>query len=123
MDILEAYDMVLEKIEELREYIDIEVYRGPFATSLLEKYGNTGLPVDKWVRFDFKIENEIQLLKIKEAGDYLGEAGISFDTGGMIGSRDWEIDWSLSVDEERSQEWIETRESVEEELERLGEDD
>ncbi len=119
MNIFEAYDLVLEKIEELKEYIDIEVFRGPFATQNLEKYGDTGLPVDKWVRFEFKIDNEIQLLKIKEAGDYLGEAGISFDTGGTTGSRDWEVDWSLSVDEEIAQEWIETREEVEEELEKL----
>ena len=32
---------------------------------------------------------------LKQAEKHLLEAGISFDTGGGFGGRDWEWDWSL----------------------------
>ena len=83
---------------------------------MVEKYrGMEGAASpEKWCNISFLCTTDIQCKKLSEAANYLGMAGISFDTGGSKGIRDWETDWSFrytpgKVDEERR----EAREAVE----------
>jgi|WetSurSiteA1Bulk_404760.scaffolds.fasta_scaffold00030_13 hypothetical protein len=48
-----------------------------------------------WIQFDMTKLGQDKLHKLFQAEKLLNEIGISFDTGGGFGGRDWEWDWSL----------------------------
>ncbi len=63
----------------------------------IEKYKD-GLPAERWVHASFRVKDRSELDSVFEAGDRLREKGIYFDTGGCKGQRDWELDWSFSLE-------------------------
>lgn len=93
MDILEAYHKTLGVVEELRQG-GINVVVTP-SVSTREK--DDPLPRDKWVNVKFMVENKAQSDLVRQKSRELGLDGIVFDTGGMQGERDWELDWSFKV--------------------------
>ena len=111
MNILDAYELTLEKA--LETGVDVEIVKHKPHPDNIKKFAGKGLPVEKWRRVQFKVDNEIDILKISEAANYLGQAGITFDSGGTQCIRDWEIDWSFDVSDEPDEEWRERREEVE----------
>lgn len=96
MDIMEAYDLTMQKVDELKadgvESI-IEPYKGKSTRE------GDPLPRDKWVRVTFKVEDKNDSQKILDAMKYLDFAGIAFDSGGTACQRDWELDWSFHLTE------------------------
>ncbi len=94
MNITEAYELTLQKIEELKAQ-GIEVKINPTNSSTVAEK-NDKLPRDKWIRATFMVVGE-ELDKVFRAGEKLFELGINFDTGYGNGGRDWELDWSFRV--------------------------
>jgi len=118
MTTIEAYNLTLDKINELRESginVSMKPSRSRDNRELEQKYsGEDRIPSKLWYFVTFEIKNSEQARKIMEAGNYLGMCGIRFDTGGMGNIRDWEIDWSFSYSAgEDNYEWILAREDVE----------
>lgn len=75
---------------------------------------NDEIPKNLWCRINLKIKDKSDAQKISELGNYLGMCGISFDSGGCKGSRDWEFDWSFKYKKgEENWEWRNAREDVE----------
>lgn len=48
------------------------------------------------LKIDMRLMTEEQKAHIWEASNHLKDAGLGFDTGFGGGTRDWELDWSLS---------------------------
>ena len=97
MNILEAYELTLQKVEELKTQ-GIEVRIKPTNSQTVEKENR--LPKDKWINVKFFEVAGEELDKVFKAGEELLEQGISFDTGygfGPGGGRDWELDWSFHI--------------------------
>jgi len=107
---IEAYEVALVKVWELRESgieIKIRESRSRSSASALEKYGGLPerIPADKWIHVTFLPKTEKDYNKISEQMNILAMAGMRFDTGGGCGGLDWELDWSFiyvggQVDEE-----------------------
>jgi len=103
MNTLEAYDFTLEKIKELETH-EIKVHfkesNSRNSKDCIKKYsGSERISPDKWYHVEMSFDNEFQLNKMIEMQRYLSMCGISFDTGGMSGFRDWELDWSFKYTE------------------------
>lgn len=124
MTIEDAYELVLEKIEELRnEGIEVTINPAGSAddkavTQNADK--GEGLPVNKWLHVSFNVSDEGHALKVREAGNYLGMAGIQFDSGGWQGLRDWELDWSFRYTGKEDEAWRDARDRMEDLIDRLG---
>lgn len=71
---------------------------------LIEKYTSKAdsVPFQNWCRITFypKNQNENELIYRKQLE--LLDLGISFDSGGGCGGRDWELDWSFSFNPNRN---------------------
>jgi len=114
----EAYELAIEKVNELKESgIDTEIIPSCQQNDLntIKKYSKPeNISPDKWINVSFHIEKEGDIDKVFDAGTYLSMCGISFDTGGCCGCRDWELDWSFSYNKnEEKMKWNETRADVE----------
>lgn len=98
MTLLEAFELTLSKVKELEDS-GIKVKRVP---SHNNDYYNlnedSSLPKDKWCAVSFTCSSQEQMNKLHEVERILGDQGIGFDTGAGFGSRDWELDWSFSLD-------------------------
>ena len=97
---VEAYECALVKVWELHEAgieVKIRESRSRTSASALEKYGGVPgrIPPDKWIHVTLKPKTDDDYNKIREAANYLGMAGMRFDTGGGCGGLDWELDWSF----------------------------
>lgn len=98
---IEAYEFTLQKIEDLQEEhpeIDVKIVPSKSRNNaeLREKYiQHQRIPTEKWVHVTFRFPNDNYWYILAELRNYLGQCGISFDTGGMKGYRDWELDWSF----------------------------
>ena len=99
MTTIEAYEHTLEKIKELDDgdiIVRVVPHNSRRSAEIRKRYkGNEHIPPDKWVNVNFRFSNREQEQKIREAVNYLSLCGIYFDTGGMGGERDWELDWSF----------------------------
>jgi hypothetical protein len=95
----EAFQETLDAVEEIRQSgvtVEIRPYKKPVRPGLLDKYsGPERVHRDKWVTVTFKPTDKAACTLIAEKARHLGWLGISFDTGGMLGQRDWELDWSF----------------------------
>ena len=96
---IEAYELTLEKIEELK-ISGIEIKINPCELrnnkELIKEYDNLeNIPPDKWINVAFINLDKIKSMKVHETSKYLGMCGITFDSGGSPGYRDWELDWSF----------------------------
>lgn len=114
---IQAYELTLEKIEELKnEGIEVEIT--PCASQnnkkLVEDYSSKeNIPPDKWINVTFTSLTQKQTERLTELANYLGLCGIRFDTGGWQGERDWELDWSFKYTGKEDQEWRDARYAVE----------
>ena len=117
MTTIEAYDLAIKKVKELKKNgIDFTSRASRSATDkkTIEKYsGPERISPEKWIHVTFKITNKWQALKIHEAANYLGMCGITFDTGGTVDQRDWELDWSFKYMKKKDKDRREARETVE----------
>ena len=97
MNISEAYDFLMKKVDELKEQ-GIEIsFRDSIATpDTIEKYNKLNrLPSTKWKTISLGIQREGDLGKVREIEHLCSMVGIYFDTGYGCGQREWEIDWSF----------------------------
>jgi len=97
MNINEAYDLTLSKVDELeKEGIKHEkIYRnGRFSKELKAK---SKIPFEKWVNIKFVELSRDQKKRVFDSQRELGAKGIYFDSGGFLNGsvRDWELDWSF----------------------------
>lgn len=114
MNIEDAYILALEKVAKL-ESQGIEVLRRPSAGKHNENaLGN--IPRELWLIVTFKFATKKKAILISEALDYLGLIGISFDTSGCCGERDWSLDWSFNYQTVDTEGWKEAREWMESEI-------
>lgn len=114
----EAYELTLDKIEELKkEGISIRMKIPDSANdkSLVEKHRNNpnGVPPEKWISINFYNITDLQADRIFQSASYLGVCGITFDCGGYKDTRDWELDWSFCYSGIEDGEWMEAREEIE----------
>jgi len=124
---IEAYEIALEKVDELKQS-GIQVKITPSTQrndkKIIKQFsGAERIPPDKWIKVEFGELSEDQCEKIKEAANYLGMAGMRFDTSGHKKLRDWDLDWSFIYTGEEDEEWREGREWVEDEIEKLPNSD
>lgn len=120
---IEAYELTLEKVEELRKAgveIKIAASNSRENARAEEKYDRPErIPVDKWVNVNL-LETSVEHTKmIYDAANYLGMCGISFDTGGGCGGRDWDLDWSFKYTGKEDVDARERRDKVEELLDEM----
>lgn len=100
MDILTAYDLVLSKVDDLRDQgVKIEISK-----TFSSEEGD--LPKDKWVEIHFLTVKEDIKEKLNDALKYFSTVGISFDVYGDNIKRTWQLDWSFTVDSELSSSWL-----------------
>lgn len=97
MNINEAYEFVMSKLERLKnEGVDFIINESIKTPILVEKYDKPNrLPVDKWINISFNLEIDTDLQKIYDMENLFKMVGIYFDTRFGKTQRDWEIDWSL----------------------------
>ena len=103
MTVNEAYELTMSVIDEL-EKSGIKVEKKPTGSrnnpETVEKYsGENNIKPDKWVHITFYPSNQVDSRLIHEKARYLGNFGIIFDTGGGMGLRNWELDWSFHCSE------------------------
>lgn len=112
----DAYYFAMTKVNELKE-AGIEVVVKPTKNNedTIKKYNKSErIPPELWNHVTFKVSDDTQSQKVMEAANYLGMCGISFDSGGCSGCRDWELDWSFNYKKgEENWEWRGAREDVE----------
>ena len=99
MNISEAYDFLMNKVNDLKEQ-GIEIsFRDSIATpDTKEKYNKLNrLPSSEWKTICLGIEEEGDLSKVRDIEHLCNMVGIYFDTGYGGGQREWEIDWSFRV--------------------------
>lgn len=97
MNISEAYDFLMKKVDELKEQ-GIEIsFRDSIATpDTIEKYNKLNrLPSTEWKTISLGIRREGDLGKVREIEHLCSMVGIYFDTGYGCGQSEWEIDWSF----------------------------
>lgn len=99
--LMEAYEQVMTVVGDLRES-GIEVSLTPSVSrhepEMVEKY--SGLDCLKpcyWFHVTMEPADETQAKAIYEASVVLRKLGIGFDSGGGMGCRDWELDWSFHL--------------------------
>jgi len=114
----DAYYFAMTKVNELKNggiEVTIKSSKSKNNKEMVKKYDKPDkIPSEFWNNVSFKISDTTQAQKVMEMGNYLGMCGISFDTGGCSGYRDWEFDWSFSYKKgEENWEWRDAREDVE----------
>ncbi len=99
MNINEAYEFVMNKLERLKnEGIEVTLNEPIKTSALIEKYNNPHrLPVDKWINISFSLDRETDIQKIHDMENLCKMVGIYFDTRFGKLQRDWEIDWSFRL--------------------------
>lgn len=126
MKIIEAYELVMEKVFELKESgVDVVITPYDWASRTPQEKEaarlnfinyKSILPIDKWSSISLTYENEIERELIQDTGNYLAMVGICFDCGGCGTSRDWEIDWSFRYTGKEEPQHIEARNNCEESI-------
>jgi hypothetical protein len=113
----EAYDATMAAVKELQAS-GIPVFMWPSDAreepKIVAKYnGPERVSPDKWIHVKFSPVTSDQIQAIAEKAKHLGWLGIGFDTGGMTGQRDWELDWSFRYTTRPDGELEERRDQVE----------
>lgn len=125
MNVIEAYELTLDKLEELKaKGFEVKMVQPKVAHNkeTVEKYNRPDrLPPDMWLHVSIGIKSEKDQNDIFELKKYLAMAGISFDTGGWQGYRDWELDWSFTCKSGCNDKEIETSEMLEDLIKSVGE--
>lgn len=99
MNINEAYDFLINKVNELKEKgIEISIRDSKSTPETIQKYNKPDrLPSSEWKTISLGIKREGDLSEIQNIEHLCHMVGIHFDTGYGGGQRDWEIDWSFRV--------------------------
>jgi len=120
IDICKAYQMVMDAVLLLKNSgIKTEITDSRGRANPPQQYVGDGfLSVDKWVHVSFTFNNEAERRSVADSKRMLGKWGITFDSGGAGNQRDWEIDWSLRIQEDPDKQPL--QETVEEVLLELG---
>lgn len=98
-NIMEAYELTMETVRQLRVdgiEVDISLSLSSVKQGMLDKYSKN-LPPCFWSHVTLKPTSKEEACKIQEKQEELRQYGISFDSGGGCGGRDWEIDWSFGL--------------------------
>lgn len=115
METYQAYETVLTTIDEIKNsgvIVEINIPRSvkekdkniEYFNDLIKKYsGDDKINWQLWRNIQFKNVTNTQAKFIFEKRRLLCLAGISFDTGGGLGSLDWEIDWSFKYTKRESE--------------------
>lgn len=114
---LEALDITMECVRDLQGegiVIELRPYQDPRPDTIAKFSGPERIPHDKWVTVRFAPNSQEQAEAIARAADGLGWRGISFDTGGGMGVRDWSLDWSFRVQDGPNSDTEHARSVVEE---------
>ena len=130
MKTIEAYDLTLEKIKELKAegiLTIIKPYSPKESFDLAKMYNKKeNIPPEKWIRVTFSSLSDVQAIKVRDAANYLGMCGIRFDSGGAVDraewSRDWELDWSFTYTGNDNEQWREEGDAVEKLIDELDKD-
>jgi hypothetical protein len=97
----EGYALTMSLIEEIKAAgCRVASYpaRSRLDADCVAKYsGPDRVEAAKWIKVVFMPTSPHQIQMIREAAEKLAWNGITFDTGGGCGQRDWELDWSFSV--------------------------
>jgi hypothetical protein len=117
MNVSEAYQKILDAAEELRD-AGIGVTIAPSKSTTRNNVDP--LPRDKWVIIIFKVKNKQEAVAVSKKADELGQAGITFDTSGTSGEREWEVDWSFNVRDVPDGGWKTARGHVEDMIDGPG---
>ena len=99
MNINEAYDFLMKKVDELKEQgIEVLIKDSIVTPDAKEKYNKPDrLPSTEWKTICLGLQCEGDLGKVREIEHLCNMVGIYFDTGYGGGQREWEIDWSFRV--------------------------
>ena len=125
MTTLEAYELTMEKIDELKND-GLEVYFKKYPEDLIDqeiinKYNdNEHIPYQYWKDVTFKNVDKIEKQKINNVLSYLSLCGICFDLYGGLNERTWQLDWSFKYTGKTNDEWMENNDSLEFELEKCN---
>jgi len=106
MNIMQAYEEVwhsLKNINRAGVKFSIQPSRSRHIESALSKYDNRidRLPSEFWSTVEFATSSEVDTDILREEEVRLSALNIAFDTGGCGGIRDWEIDWSLHIADDK----------------------
>ena len=118
MTALEAYELTLEKIDELKnDGIKVSFKNYPkdlINNEILNEYNDKEhIPHQYWKDVTFKNVDEIEIEKISETLNYLSLCGISFDLYGCCGERTWQLDWSFRYTGKINDEWRDEKDQLE----------
>jgi hypothetical protein len=113
----EAFQETMDAVTEIHQAGNVTVEIKPYTKitpELLEKYGGPErVHHSKWCNVKFKTTDRDACALIAKKATHLGWLGISFDTGGMLGQRDWELDWSFKYTGRPDGDREEARDTVE----------
>lgn len=89
--------LVLKKLQEVGVQVTLKPSNSRESATAKEKYGNDPqrIPVDRWQHATLEAQSDEHRKQIFAEQHNLGVLGISFNTGGGAGYRDWELDWSF----------------------------
>lgn len=96
----EAFEVTLDALRELRVGgVEVILKPAKIRQETLEKYGNRfdRLNPSYWMNANLKGTKPEHSDLIYKAANDLAMKGICFDTGGTCDSKDWELDWSFTV--------------------------
>ena len=124
MTVDEAYELTLSIIEELQKS-GIKVEKIPTRSrtdpEIVNKYDREDrIKPEKWYHVTFYPANKTESRAIHEKARYLGNLGITFDTGGNTELRDWELDWSFRCGDIPDAEREKARDIVEDIIDNLS---
>lgn len=81
---------------------------------VVDKYsGSERVKPADWYHVSFNTDTPEKAEAVAAAARDLNKRGISFDTGGCPGTRDWELDWSFAYTGDHNQELDSLRDGVE----------
>ena len=105
MTITEAYNLALAKVEELKQKgIKVEITPCESDEETISEYSTPlNISHDLWIHVTFYPKDNSELQLVFKAGSDLIDLGIGFDSGGSVGYRDWELDWSFRLNTEEKE--------------------
>jgi hypothetical protein len=114
MNIMQGYKEVWQSLQNINR-AGVKFSVGPSHTrhilSTLTEYDNRADRLQRcyWSHVEFSISSEEDTDAIRREEVRLSSLNIAFDTGGCVGIRDWEIDWSLHIAEDEDIDAMEER--------------
>ncbi len=116
----QAHRVTMSSVQRARDLgirVDVKECNSRNNPELVARYNTPDrLLPDKWFHVIFHPVNQDQLNLIHTMTHELGSVGVMFDSGGCVGERDWELDWSFHLgspeDPERHNALVELEETI-----------